>query len=334
MLAVILSILKIIGIVLLALIGVVLALILLILFWPFSYKLYGDNLTNMNGGAKVSWLLHFISVKAYYNENFNIEVRILGLKIFDKLKKDSKLITESKKKSAEIDESNNIKSDDIDSGNIDSGNIDSDNIDSDNIDSMISDDFAWDDMDSEPSSNKKKSDKSTSNIKKKFISKKKISFFEWIGDLFDKAWDFIEDLPWKIVEFAEKPGERIDKIVDSICYYDRILSSNGTEWVVQYIKKKILAILKALKPSSSRINIDYSSTDPEKAAKAFEVFVMTKPIHPKNTNMNVRFDQDEMKFYVKVKGNFILAPIAYNALTLIFNKKVKKFIKLMKREDS
>lgn len=375
MLATILTILKIIGIVLLVLIGVILVLILLVLFWPFFYRIYGDNRTKINGGVKISWLLHFISVKAYYADAFNIEARVLGIKVYDKLRKEAKELAKAEKAShkkndisenhneSEYKKAKNKKSDIKEALNTEALNTEASNkeaeeykseecnINVDNtdyIDPEISDDFDWDDLPSDngkvwfKKKNKKTKDKkekrnkskSLNNIKKKFTGKKVISFTDWLANIFDKIWDFIDDLPWKMQEFAEKPEKKIDDLVDTICYYDRILSSNGTEWVVEYIKKKVFAILKAIKPSKSVINIDYASTDPEKAAKAFEAFVMTRPLHPKSTNMNVAFDHDDMKFDARVKGSFLLAPIVYHGLTLVFNKKVKKFIKLMKREDS
>lgn len=342
MLATILTILKIIGIVLLVLIGVILALILLVLLWPFSYRIYGDNRTKINGGVKISWLLHFVSVKAYYTDAFNIEARVLGIKVYDKLRKEAKELAKAEKASGKKKDSSKTEQEAENKAEIrKEENINN----ADCIDSEILEDFDWDELPGDDSKGlfknkskktkeKKNKSKSLNNIKKKFTGKKAISFTDWLANIFDKIWDFIDDLPWKIQEFAEKPEKKIDDLVDTICYYDRILSSNGTEWVVEYIKKKVFAILKAIKPSKSVINIDYASTDPEKAAKAFEAFVMTRPLHPGSTNMNVAFDHDDMKFDARVKGSFLLAPIVYHGLTLVFNKKVKKFIKLMKREDS
>ena len=71
MLQVLLLILKIIGIALLAIIGLILLIILLILFVPVRYRLDGTvpeteldqgfDVEKINGSAKVTWLLHFVS---------------------------------------------------------------------------------------------------------------------------------------------------------------------------------------------------------------------------------------------------------------------------------
>lgn len=342
MLEIVLSVLKIIGITLLVILAMIIVLLLLVLFWPFSYKVYGDNKEKINGGVVVSWLLHFISVKVYYHDVFNIEARILGIKIYDKVKKDGKeelkekqdRLKEDKDKEDKDKETldSEVKDKEIERSGLDTQDKkDSDLLANDETEEKCeTDDF---EVFEEDNGGFDKKQKSSVNILGKFTSKKKISFFDWLGQLFDKAWDFIDDLPWKIQEFAEKPEAKIDELVDTIFYYDRILSSRGTEKVVAYVKNKVIAILKAIKPYRSDINVYYASTDPEKAAKAFEAYVMTRPIHPKHTNMEVAFDHDEVKFDIKVKGRILLSVVAVHVLLLIFNKKVKKFIKLMKRED-
>lgn len=358
MLAILLTILKIIGITLLIILGTVIVILLLVLFWPFSYKINGDNRQKMNGAVTVSWFFHLLHVKAYYQDEFNIEARVLGIKIYDKLKKDGKFSSEDsvtssdKKKAKEKKEKDKAKDKrtvkDEESyeeiGLIDDNNL---NIENDsNVNNEFDDnmnfeeedeaDFAdWlDDSDSEKADGSSKEKKNLfKKIVSKFKSKKKISFKDWLSDIFDKIWDFIDDLYFKVSDFCEKPATKVDELVDTYIYYDRILSSKGTDWVINFVKVKVIKILKALKPYRSDINIDYSSTDPEKAAKMFEIYAMTRMIHPKHTHMNVGFVEDDFKFDARVKGRFVLGVIAFHALTLIFNKKVKKFIKLMKRED-
>lgn len=358
MLTTILTILKIIGIVLLIILGVILGLLILVLFWPYKYKISGDNREKLNGYVVLSWFFHLIHIKAYYLDDFNIEARVLGIKIYDKRKKDEaankadysdKSDKKTKKKTADDkktdkksnDSTEDLKSNDntdvYESNDIESNDYDKNRASSDNAedDIIYIDDDNEDDFDKyfDDESDKKASKKSDNKKGRKlFGTRKTISFTDWLWGIFDKVWDFIDDFPYKIIEFAEKPEKKINDIVDVIYYYDRILSSKGTEWVIAYIKKKVIALLRALKPSRCDINIDYAATDPEKAAKAYEVYCMTIPYQPRHTKMNVYFDHDEFKFDARIKGDFILGIVLYHAATLVFNKKVKKFIKLMKRE--
>ena len=85
MLHVILIILKIIGITLLVIIGLLVLAVLLVLFVPVRYRLQGRykkpaETKSFEAGAiaKVTWLLHFISVKFSYSDGIGYIVRVLG----------------------------------------------------------------------------------------------------------------------------------------------------------------------------------------------------------------------------------------------------------------
>ncbi len=79
----VLSILKIIGIVLLVLILLVLFLIFALLFVPIRYQLAGGyNEENRNGEVCLSWFLHFVSLRFFYDlkeQKGGAQIRILGI---------------------------------------------------------------------------------------------------------------------------------------------------------------------------------------------------------------------------------------------------------------
>ncbi len=83
MTAVILIMLKIIGVLLLALAGLAFVLLLLVLVVPVRYRLEASYYGKPEGGAVVSWLLHFLSVRARYQGELRMAVRVLGFRVFD-----------------------------------------------------------------------------------------------------------------------------------------------------------------------------------------------------------------------------------------------------------
>ncbi|MBQ0026983.1 MAG: hypothetical protein KBS96_00115 [Lachnospiraceae bacterium] len=94
--ALFLTILKIIGLSILGILLFILAILLLLLFVPVRYKIkaaYDEE--NASFDARVSYLLHFVSVRFLYKGDFKMTVRILGIPI--KLKKKAK--TEDKEDS-------------------------------------------------------------------------------------------------------------------------------------------------------------------------------------------------------------------------------------------
>ena len=84
MFPILLLILKIIGIVILVLLGLLLLALLLILFVPVRYSLSGSFYGKWKGQAKVTWLLYVVSIGVTYEENFDIAVRVLGKRLFQK----------------------------------------------------------------------------------------------------------------------------------------------------------------------------------------------------------------------------------------------------------
>ncbi|MBO4835364.1 MAG: hypothetical protein J5483_04555, partial [Lachnospiraceae bacterium] len=81
---IILSILKIIGIVLACIVGLVLFILLLVLFAPVRYRLYGagEN-TDMKANGKVTWLMGLLTAEAAYQDldvSYRVSVLWINLK--------------------------------------------------------------------------------------------------------------------------------------------------------------------------------------------------------------------------------------------------------------
>lgn len=68
----------------LVLLGLLLLALLLILFVPVRYSLSGSFYGKWKGQAKITWLLHAVSIGVTYEENFDIAVRVLGKRLFQK----------------------------------------------------------------------------------------------------------------------------------------------------------------------------------------------------------------------------------------------------------
>ena len=88
-LAILLTILKVTGIVLLCIIGLVLLVLLIVLFVPIRYKadgFYKDS--DYNVKAKASWLLHVVTVSFDLKASKEPVIKVFGIKLKGKKKKD------------------------------------------------------------------------------------------------------------------------------------------------------------------------------------------------------------------------------------------------------
>lgn len=85
MLQIFFLILKIIGIILAAVLGLAILLLLLVLFVPVRYRAYGVKKEGeCRAEAKISWLLHLISVPVVFREGeLSAKIKILGITLMD-----------------------------------------------------------------------------------------------------------------------------------------------------------------------------------------------------------------------------------------------------------
>lgn len=85
MLQIFFLILKIIGIILAAVLGLAILLLLLVLFVPVRYRAYGVKKEGeCKAEAKISWLLHLISVPVAFREGeLSAKIKILGITLMD-----------------------------------------------------------------------------------------------------------------------------------------------------------------------------------------------------------------------------------------------------------
>lgn len=82
MLHIIWLILKIIGLILLAVLAFALLALASVLFVPIRYKAEGGYQKEPRGYVRLTWLLHILSVKAVYDGELDIIIRLFGFRIF------------------------------------------------------------------------------------------------------------------------------------------------------------------------------------------------------------------------------------------------------------
>lgn len=338
--AIFLGVLKIVGIVLLCIIGLILALVLWFIFWPYEYFVKASKDQDINALARVSFFFRFISVNVIYDDGINIRLKILGIPIYDKKRKDAKL--NKNKKHMEFDQSENIKA--------------NKKATKDGFDDF--DDFEMI-KDSKKAESLKKTENATDVIEDKSVIKDKenISIDEHnAGDelkaaaiddkegffsrlwskptrLYEKVYGFFAKIPDKLESVINNIETSFDKLVDSYDYYVNLLNKKGSIYVIDLVKKKVIKILRSIRPRKCKALVMYGSTDPEKSAKVIELYSMLLLWLPKNAVLIPDFEDDYLKFDISVKGRVCIGYILIMGLSLVLNKRFRIFIKLLKREE-
>lgn len=332
MLAVILDILKIIGILLLCIVIFLLVVLLLLLFYPFSYRVNLKKEEQLTGKIILSWLLHFLALEVVYREGVNIRVKLVGIPVYDKLKREEKTARrEEKKKQTEKKADDNGKMPELKAAEA----IESEE------EGHVTRGLEYEALDREPveETEKKKDhtekDGQTGRDKKK---KKRswwefpLYFFDLLKDSLEKLADWLLELPWKLEDLVDHLEEKIISLTEAVEYYSRLFQKKGSKWVYDFLKKELTHLLKHLAPKRSDINIYYANEDPAKVADMMAYYGMALPFLPKHTRFTAELGEARLEGTAKIKGRFFLAVIGWHLIRIYFNKKVRIFLKLMKRE--
>ena len=347
--AVLLTILKITGIVLLCILGFVLLVLLALLIIPFRYRINGRKtetesdkiLDALKAEIHVTWLLHFAHASVIFDRVLDLWIKILGIKFIKKNLWDG---PKPKDHNKNADEDDSYWPDDFDEDfpdepaeyekqpEITEDTTDKESVnepEKDSANESVKDSIK--ENDSEDVGNKEKAPKGKSLKEDSKKSKKtgKSSAQSDEKDIFDRIGEKIE----KISELLEKPEEFVDKAVDTYDYYSHLLGTKGAEKSIEFLKEETLKILKSLRPRKSCVYVDFASSDPEKTAKVYELYGCLLGIMPKKSKVYIDYDDDRLYFDITLKGNIYLGYIIIHGLKIILNKRIKKFIKLLKRED-
>ncbi len=313
MLAVLLLILKILGIVLLSLLGIVLFIILIILFVPVRYNIRASKDDKEDSSfyarAKVTWLLHIVNVLVNYPSDELLRVRILLFKIFPGNKKEKPIRSKSANKKDKIQTADPVE--DIVSSSSDTVSYISDEETSgiekidennDNKDSLLS-------------------EETTSDNRSKYRERKTVKqrFHEFITGLKSKTDDL---------------KKRIFDIRDNTERYISIYNSDEFQSSFSLCKSKLIKILKSILPRRIKGNVQFGKADsPDTVGMVFSIYSLFYPKIGKQFILNPNFEKDILTGDVLIKGRIFVFVIIFAGIRIYFDKNVKKLLKMLKKEN-
>ncbi len=351
MLNILLLILKITGIVLLILIGIVFLLVFMILFIPVRYrgnaqKSAGSQMPEY-AGAKAGWLLNMITACYEFKEgNTALTIRVLGIRLKSREEKELKKRQrrEKKKKNAKDvsysmleydEESDSIREKDVNLKGKTHVFVDEHEDDSDITE--ISGDEAMSEH-INPKSEKSESEKPANAPKENDA---------------DVMGGDVQDIYEKIRTIYEKISSRIDKTIDrlrysakrllniltgineSLTYYHNALFNDArNREVIGLLIRETKRILKAITPRRIRGHLRYGSDDPSDTGKFLAGAAMLYPFYHGKISIVPDFDDKILEFDLILKGRIYICTLVSVLLKLYFNKKVKRFIHIMKKENA
>lgn len=325
-----LLVLKIIGIVILCLLGAVLVLCALILFVPIRYRVWANKDSDdspIECKANVSFLLHFLSVWAFYDKELLIKAKILGIPVWNNKKKskdnpnetDSKeLVEESEEKLTESDYTVDWNED------RNSDSLEEVDEKDEKIDNEINNEIDNDSLDVKET--------------KKSFADKIINFFENVFDYLGKVIEFILNIPDKIFDYLDIFEKKLDSINLKVAniekkfnYYDRMYNDSRNRNAVSKIVKEVLRLLRALLPKRVKGRIHFGFEDPATMGQVLMYMGVLAPMLPKDIDYQPDFEEVTFDGNIDLKGRFSLITLLIIGFRLYFNKDVKRLYRLYKK---
>ncbi len=354
MISVILTILKILGLILLILLGILILVVCLVLFIPVRYRIEGDyQSSKATVSSRVTWLLHFVSARIlmeYENAfSLHIAVRVLGIPIFDNKKKAAK---KKKKESKEADYNPEEPSPDGTDTEIQAASTDnSGNSESNNEESASWQRSDLEELELEGTKVRETKGEESEILESKILESEileteieeaeieeveieeskneadKKSLFEKLYIIFGKFMQFIENIQYTF----HKLCDTIVKIRDNLNYYLDLLQKQSTTRAIGTCKTQLMRIAKSLSPQKFQVNLHLGFEDPAVLGEILAVWGMLYPFHQGRIDIVPEFGQTILEGDILLKGKISLFVYLKVALILFFDKNIKQLIKQIKR---
>ncbi len=302
--AVFLKILTIIGISFAGILGTILLLIFLVLFVPIRYSAkgyYQKDIYNLN--ISVSWLLHIVSAK-YLLKTKRLNIRIFGFRVKSEEEKQAKLAKKER----------NIKK------NKENNNNES------NVNNLSTQDLLFNDSDVMNMPDCIESvDKTKSNIDfDKLNNIKEQNDIECQNEIktdgqSDNADNTIKKKQSNKYTFYDKMKKYID-----------IIETKEFKSAIDKSKKSLKKLYKIIVPKKMKIEAELGFEDPSLTGKILSYYGLLYPFIGKNIIIKGNFLQNIVEVKGSLKGHIPLFNILIVAISLYFNKDIKKTIKMFK----
>lgn len=289
MLHILLTILKVIGIIILVLINLVILIIAAILFVPIRYSIdaiYDRKVKNLDFKINITYLLHLISVKYIYKDD-GLSIKIFGIKthFFDKetkameekINKETKMfekmsseikdnmteMPEAYKQLKKIDEERDRLAENV---NKTEENIENNNKDND-----------------------------TEENTEEFIKVEKQNIFSRI---YSKIKAIIIKIKYRFIKFCDT----IKKICKNVNDLKEFISDDNTKEAFGFLKEEALLLLKHIRPRSIKGYVHFGFDNPSYTGNLLGLIYMILRGSPKEFRINPDFENKVFDGEIHAKG--------------------------------
>jgi len=323
MLSVILTVLKVIGLILLILLGVFILALLLVLFMPIVYRVKAENQDpehlpeGLKAQAKVRWLFGFLRGGYAYPEPGRLIVKVLFFTVYDSGKEQKKAVSKAENE----DEGDNApKPPEQKTENAGEKHKDSEKPDVDDKDTVKE---GSDIPDGESQNDEYREIKTGNDEPRKSEKREAETPGKGLRAKFDKFKYTIHDT-----------CDKIKDVWENFSYYKGVFEQEDTKQLLKHVFKRLGKVLKSIRPRKLKADIRFGTGSPDTTGYAYGVYGMLCSVLGKNVFVTPDFEQAVLTGNLYAAGHITLFTILWHALMIVIDKKVWEFMSKIKREDA
>lgn len=300
MTAVLLTILKIIGIVLLVILGILLFLLAVLLFVPVRYSVKGTVDNNITAEGKISWLCSILRYDFTFQEQeFKGEARIFGFHWRKKERVSEEELEEEAVSDAEDVVENIVKET------------------TNEVAETLTEEKQKSTSIEEGDSHKTESKK---NIRNKYSSGKNI---------FKRIYHKIKSIPIKIKNFFVRIQKKLTSFKDFVVKVKEIVTDTKNQYAVRRLWEELLYLLKHFGFRKIHTELTFALADPALTGQVLGVLCMIPFLYQYDFHIFPDFESES--YYIRgsydVKGRIQLIFLLITAIRLLADKDIRSFLK-------
>lgn len=312
---IILTILKIIGIILLVVIACILLVAVAILFYPVNYKVNAEtNSEETTASVYISWLFQIFRFRLLYNskEKLVYDLKILFFQILpekekaDKKRKKGNDKKKEKKVSKNVNEKQKAEENDTKEETT---------------------------RKAEQQENKHKKDEQQENKQQKDSAPKTDDIEKAVEN--DKSFskkisNLVETIKKKITNLKFTFRKICDKIKEIFSGYEKFrefILSEETKETLKFLNTQRKYLFRHIKPNKSDIYLHFGTEDPSTTGEILAVLSLVYAFYPWNLNVVPDFEESCFEGKIEIKGKLQSYVFLILLWRLYGNKNIKKIIK-------
>lgn len=305
---ILLTILKIIGIIFLVLLGILLAVILLVLFVPVRYRAEGEYQESFRAKGQITWLLHLLSVHFSVENGFLYSVKVAGIRILPRREKDSASAPEKNKASAPETKE-------------------------------LPDAAPSEEVSKEPSEDRlsEKPQAITEEQAAPEPESPEASGAEQKEAARFSVWERLSEKFYAIFRKCREKYEmicaKIEQVREQFSYYIRILKREETKALVQLVISQLKRIIRHILPGKLDVYVHIGTGDPASTGQLLAISGMLYPLFGEKLVVVPDFEEKHVEAAFHMKGKITVFVLLISALRVIINKNFRKLIRILRKKE-